>query len=69
MRTKDMLCIFEDERRRNRPISPNPFGTGRIFPPAALRLADGAPLHLHNRALPGGKIRLRQPRAVSVHTA
>ena len=29
----------------------NPFGTGRIFPPAALRSADGAPHQLRNRAL------------------
>ena len=45
-----MLGIFEDERRGNRPISQNPAGTGRIFPPDALRLLEIEPLLLHNRA-------------------
>ena len=33
-----------NERRRNGPISTNPYRTGHIFPPAALHSLDGAPL-------------------------
>jgi hypothetical protein len=68
VRTKDMQGIFEDERRRSRPISTHPCGTGRIFPPAALRLLDGAPHHLRNRAWLGGKIHSRRQCAVNVNT-
>jgi len=46
-----MQRIFKDERRRNGPISSNPYRTGHIFPSAALHSLDGAPLHQRERAL------------------
>jgi len=46
-----MPGIFEDDRRRNGPISTNPYRTGRISPPTLLRLLDGTPPHLRKRAL------------------
>ena len=49
-RTQDMLNILKDERRRNGPISSNPYRTGHIFPPAALHSLDGAPLLPHANA-------------------
>ena len=63
-RTTDMLGIFEDERRRSGPISANPAGTGRIFPPAALRVLDVARAMPAHARLAGEKIRLRRLRAV-----
>ena len=62
-----MLSIFKDERRRNGPISSNPYRTGHIFPPAALHSLAGAPLHLRERALPDEKICLRRRRAVNLN--
>jgi len=62
-----MLSIFKDERRRNGPISTNPYRTGQIFPPSALRPLDGAPLHQRERALPDEKICLRRRRAVNLN--
>ena len=62
-----MLSIFKDERRRNGPISTNPYRTGHIFPPATLRSLDGAPLQLHERALLDEKICLRRRRAVKLN--
>ena len=50
-----MQRIFKNERHRNGPISANPFRTGQIFLPTALRSLDGAPLHLRERALPAKK--------------
>ena len=67
-RRKDMQRIFEDERRRNKPISANPYRTGHIFPPAALHSLDGAPaLASRERAFLGEKICLRWIRAVDVN--
>jgi len=63
-----MLSIFKDERRRNGPISSNPYRTGQIFPPAALRPLDGAPLHQRERASLDEKICLRRIRAVTNDT-
>jgi len=63
-----MLSKFKGERRRNRPISSNPYRTGQIFPPAALRLLDGALLHLRKCALLGEKICLRRIRAATDDT-
>ena len=42
--------IEPDERRRTGPISANPCGTDRIFPPGALHLLDVAPPRLRKRA-------------------
>ena len=63
-----MQRIFKDERRRNGPISTNPYRTGQIFPPSALRPLDGAPLHQRERALLDEKICLRLIRAVTDDT-
>jgi len=57
-----------NERRRNGPISSNPYRTGQIFPPSALRPLDGALLHQRERALPDKKICLRRIRAVTDDT-
>ena len=56
---KDMRRIFEDERRGHASLEVNPFGTGRIFPPAASRHACVGPATLHIPLLTGGKIRSR----------
>ena len=64
-----MLGIFEDDRRRNRPISPNPYGTGWIFPPAALRLLELGPASPAQARLAGRKIHRRRPHAVSANRA
>ena len=56
---KDMQRIFEDERRGRAPSWSNPFGTGRIFPPASSRTANVGPATPRGPLLTGGKIRSR----------
>ena len=50
-----MPRIFEDERRRNGPISANPLRTGWIFPPTALRLLEMGPASPAQTRLAGEK--------------
>ncbi|KJE35805.1 hypothetical protein UF64_06720 [Thalassospira sp. HJ] len=59
VRTQDMLGIFKDAGRGFAPLGDNPSGTGRIFPPAASRLAFVGPATLRHPLLAGGKIRSR----------
>ncbi len=54
-----MLGIFKDEGRGFAPLGGNPFGTGRIFPSAASRLAFVGASTLRHPLLAGGKIRSR----------
>jgi len=61
-----MQGIFKDERRGCASFSPNPFGTGRICPPASSRGTCDAPASRRATLLTGGQIRLRHVDAMIV---
>ncbi len=62
-----MPSIFDDKQRGRRPISPDPFGTGRICAGAASRKALWGPTPRRLPLLAPAQIRSRQERAVSVN--
>ncbi len=62
-----MPSIFNDEQRGSGPISPDPFGTGRICAGAASRKVLWGPAPRRLPLLAPAKIRSRQKRAVNVN--
>ncbi len=62
-----MPSIFNDEQRGSGPISPDPFGTGRICAGEASRKALWGPTPRRLPLLAPAQMRSRQERAVSVN--
>ncbi len=62
-----MPSIFDDKQRGSRPISPDPFGTGRICAGAASRKALWGPTPRRLPLLAPAQIRSRQERNVNVN--
>lgn len=67
VRMQDMLGIFKDEGRAFAPVGHNPFGTGRISPPAASRQAFVGPATLRHPFRVAGKIRSRRDRILIIN--
>ena len=62
-----MPSIFDDKQRGSGPISPDPFGTGRICAGAASRKALWGPTPRRLPLLAPAQMRSRQGRAVSAN--
>ncbi len=62
-----MPSIFDDKQRGSGPISPDPFGTGRICAGAASRKDLWGPTPRRLPLLAPAQMRSRQERAVNVN--